>query len=534
VKIFSGGPKKNCGVTVDNVEGVHFSRIFENLTGSIDVLLRDTFMAKPLSILFVTSEIYPFIKTSEFADLCYAHSLGVREVGHDIRAMMPKYGFISERKNRIHEINRLRDIPIPVGEDAHLATVKSSSINNPRVKVQSYITTNSNYLDVNKGIEHDITSGAQFGNNDERFIFYNRTVLETCLLLGWFPDIIHCVGWQTALIPAYIRTRYEQEFKKTKVVFTITDFDEQGVFPVKSLKKTGLTDDVLEHARYKSKMNFTRIGMAYADRVSTLSPGYAKELAAQKEFKDNWSSLLNKKPLVGINHGIDLLHWNPKTDANIRPKFDADQPDGKASVREALQKASGLEVDGAKMVVLFAGPLREDRGADVVIAVAPELVKLGAQVIIASDLPTPLKKTAEALAKKHPKQIAVHVPMDEEYLHLAMAGATLLLKPSRHENSGQFQRIALAYGTIPMLTDVGGIAEGMTDVTADGSSGVAFMLKKADATEITKGIKRALALHSSAQVWDGIIRRAMKTPVGWAASAKAYDEFYRSLVKDAK
>jgi starch synthase len=115
-----------------------------------------------------------------------------------------------------------------------------------------------------------------------------------------------------------------------------------------------------------------------------------------------------------------------------------------------------------------------------------------------------------------------------------MAGATLLLKPSRHENSGQFQRIALAYGTIPMLTDVGGIAEGMTDVTADGTSGVAFMLKKVDATEITKGIKRALALHASAQVWDGIIRRAMKTPVGWAASAKAYDEFYRSLVKDAK
>ena len=109
-------------------------------------------MAKPLSILFVTSEIYPFIKTSELADLCYAHSLGVREIGHDIRAMMPKYGFISERKNRIHEINRLRDIPIPIGTEAHPATVKSSSINNPRVKVQSYITTNSNYLDVNKAL----------------------------------------------------------------------------------------------------------------------------------------------------------------------------------------------------------------------------------------------------------------------------------------------------------------------------------------------------------------------------------------------
>ncbi|MEN9282469.1 MAG: hypothetical protein RL594_1404 [Bacteroidota bacterium] len=491
-------------------------------------------MAKPLSILFVTSEIYPFIKTSEFADLCYAHSLGVREVGHDIRAMMPKYGYISERKNRIHEINRLRDIPIPVGEEAHLATVKSSSINNPRVKVQSYITTNSNYLDVNKGIEHDNTTGAPFADNDERFIFYNRTVLETCLLLGWFPDIIHCVGWQTALIPAYIRTRYEQEFKKTKVVFTITDFTEQGVFPLKSLKKTGLTDDVLEHARYKNKMNFTRIGMAYADRVSTLSPGYAKELLEQKEFKDNWTPLLNKKPLVGINHGIDLLHWNPKTDVNIKPKFDAHDPSNKETVREALQKACGLEVDGKKMVALFAGPLREDRGADSIITAAADLMKLGVQVIVGSDVPTPLKKTAEALAKKHPKQMAFRMPMDEEFLHLAIAGSTILLKPSKHENSGQFQRIALAYGTIPVLTAVGGIAEDVTDVNADGSSGTAFLLKKGDAADITKTVKRAVALHASAPTWDTIIRRAMQLPVGWAASAKAYDEFYRSLVKDAK
>src|SRR5688572_28873430 len=100
-------------------------------------------MAKPLNVLLVSSEVYPFIKTSELADLCYAHSLGVREIGHDIRVMMPKYGFISERKNRIHEINRLRDIPIPVGPESFPATVKSSSINNPRVKVQAYITTNT-------------------------------------------------------------------------------------------------------------------------------------------------------------------------------------------------------------------------------------------------------------------------------------------------------------------------------------------------------------------------------------------------------
>jgi len=489
-------------------------------------------MAKPLSILFITSEIYPFVKTSEHADVCYAHSLGVREVGHDIRAMMPKYGYISERKNRIHEINRLRDIPIPVGDEPHLATVKSSSINNPRVKVQSYITTNTDYLDVNKGIEHDITTGNEFANNDERFIFYSRTVLETCLLLGWFPEIIHCIGWQAALIPAYLRTRYPNEFKKTKIVMTITDFDQQGVFPVKSLKKTGLPEEALEFGRYKNKMNFLRIGMAYADRVTTTSPGYAVELMAMKEFKDNWVPLLHKKPLVGINHGIDLLHWNPKTDVFVKPKFDAKDPSNKESAREALQKLSGLRVDGKKMVVSYAGPLREDRGADAFIAAVPDIVKLGAQVVIAGELVTPLKKQAEALAKKFPKDVHFRI-MDEEYLHHLMAGSAVLVKPSRSESCGQFQRIAMAYGTIPVVKAVGGIAEGLIDA-ADTAKGNAFLMKKADTADITKTLKRAAEAHASQESWDTIVGNAMTSPVGWAASARAYDVFYRTLVKETK
>ncbi|MCX6140490.1 MAG: glycogen/starch synthase [Candidatus Kapabacteria bacterium] len=491
-------------------------------------------MAKPLSILFVTSEIYPFIKTSEFADLCYAHCLGVREVGHDIRAMMPKYGYISERKNRIHEINRLRDIPIPVGNEAHPATVKSSSINNPRVKVQSYITTNSNYLDVNKGIEADINTGVTFPNNDDRFIFYSRTVLETCLLLGWFPDIIHCIGWQTALIPAYIRTRYPQEFKKTKIVMTISDFNEQGVFPVKSLLKTGLTEEGMAPGRYKSKMNFLRIGLSFADRVTTLSPTYAKELTANKEFKENWLPLLHKKPLVGIGHGIDLLHWNPKTDTNFKTKYDVTDLSNKDSAREALQKSSGLTVNSETMVAAFIGPLTEDRGADAFIAAIPELVQLGLQVVIATDLPTPLRKSADALMKKNPHQVHVRVGYDEEYLHHLMAGATILVKPSRHEISGQFQRIALAYGTIPVIRNVGGIAEEMTDVDEVKGSGNSFIIKKTDAADIVKTVKRAQKVHASHEAWSRIVGNAMSTPVSWVPSAQGYDEFYRNLVKETK
>jgi len=491
-------------------------------------------MAKPLSVLFVSSEVYPFIKTTEYADLCYAHSLGVREVGHDIRVMMPKYGFISERKNRIHEINRLRDIPIPIGEEAHPATVKSSSINNPRVKVQAYITTNSNYLDVNKGIMHDIVSGKEFPNNDERFIFFNRTVLETCMLLGWFPDVIHCMGWQTALIPAYIRTMFAQEFRKTKIVMTITDFNEQGVFPLKTLAKTGLPEEALEAAKYKNKTNFLRAGLVYADRVTTLSPGYASELLASKEFKENWLPLLHKKPLTGIPHGVDLMQWNPKTDVNLKSKFDSTDFSNKAAAQEFLQKAAGLAVDPSAMIATFIGPLTEEMGADIVADVIPSLVADGVQVIIATDIPATLSKNFEALAKKHPQQVCYRPAFDEEFLHHLIAGATVIMKPSRTEASGQFQRVALVYGTVPVIRITGGITEGLVDIDETKGTGNAFLFKKADASDLGKAMKRAIKAHGQQETWNAIVSNAMTTPVGWGASALPYDELYRNLMKETK
>lgn len=487
-------------------------------------------MAKPLSVLFVSSEVYPFIKTTEYADLCYAHSLGAREVGHDIRVMMPKYGNISERKNRIHEINRLRDMPIPIGTDEHLATVKSSSINNPRVKVQAYITTNTNYLDVNKGIMHDVVSGVEFPNNDERYMFFNRTVIETCMLLGWFPDVIHCMGWQAGLLPAYLRTMYAQDFRKTKIVMTITDFDEQGVFPLKSLAKTGLPEEALAAAKYKNKMNFLRAGIFYADRVTTLSPGYANELLANKEFKDQWLPLLHKRPLAGIPHGVDLMQWNPKTDAALKHKYDAKDTSNKVHAKEFLQKVCGLPVDPQAFVATYIGPLTESQGADILLAAVPALVASGAQVIIGADLPMADRKNFEALAKKFPKNVSFTYPMEEEFVHQLMAGSTVLLKPARSCPSGQFQRVALVYGTIPIGHITGGLAEVLLDV--DGKTGNAFLFKKAETADFLKAVARAQLAHAEQETWNAIVSNAMSTNVSWSASALPYDELYRTLMKD--
>jgi starch synthase len=491
-------------------------------------------MAKQLSVLLVTAEVYPFLKTSELGDIVYAHSLGTREVGHDMRVMMLKYGFLSERKNRIHDINRLKDIPIPVGSETSLATVKSSSINNARVKVQSYITTNANYLDAKKGVLHDNTSGKEFTNNDERFIFYNRTVLETCKLLGWFPDIIHCMGWQAGLVPALVRTEYAAEFKKTKLVYTITDFEQQGVFPAKSIAKTGLHAEGQKAATLAGQLNMTKLGISYADAVTTLSPSYAAEIEASKEFKTTWKKILANKPLIGIPHGIDLLQWTSKADAFVRPKFDSEDTSNKSAARELLQKNLNLTVDGSKFVAAFVGPLTEARGADLLATVIPDLVKNDIQVVVGTDIPTSLSKMFAATAKKYPSMVAVVTGLDEEQLHAMIAGATVWLKPSRHEPAGQFQRAALVYGTIPVVRITGGVADALIDVDATKGTGNAFLFKKPDAAELLKTILKAQKVFHQHERWQKIVTNAMKTPVGWALSALPYDELYRALAKDIK
>lgn len=491
-------------------------------------------MAKPVSILLVTGECYPFLKTSELADLCYAHALGCREVGHDIRVMMPKYGFISERKNRIHEINRLRDMPIPVGNSESLATVKSSSINNPRVKVQAYITTNTNYLDSNKGVLANNISGKEFKDNDERFIFFNRTVIETCMLLGWFPDIIHCVGWQAGLLPAYIRTMWPNEFKKTKIMMSLPAFHAQGVFPVKSIAKTGLPEAAQKVLKYKNKMNFLRAGIHYADEVTTMSPAYADEISKSAEWKKNWATILPKgKKLVGVEHGIDYMQWNPKTDSHLRYKYNEKNLDPKTRVREQLQRAAGLSVDGKKIVATFIGPLTEEYGIDILAKAVPDLVNADVQVLVTADVPTEMRKLIDVLVKKYKGMVAIKIGADEEFVHNAIAGSTLLLKPSRTESSGQFQRCAVRYGTVPVVRVTGGIAEQLEDVKEKALTGNAFLFKKSDPQDLTKAVLRAVALHGQHESWETIVKNAMATDVTWSLSAKPYDELYSALAKES-
>jgi starch synthase len=490
-------------------------------------------MPKPLNILFVASEIYPIAKTGGVADVAYGLPLALRDLDHDVRVMLPKYGAISERKNRIHEINRLKDVPITVGSTQELATVKSSSIVNTRTKVQAYMTTNRHYFDSKWGLYNDPETGEEYLDNDERFIFFCRSVIQTCLLLGWFPHIVHCNDWHTALVPALMKVQYPDKFKNTKVVFTIHNIANQGVFPFKeTFRKIGLPDNVADEFKHKGKLNFMKAGLVYADHITTVSPTYGKELLNDTELTNGLNAILKKRKqaFTPILNGIDTTIWTPEKDKLIVKRFDIDSLDKKASNKEALVEKFGLEYDADTPVIAMISRLVEQKGLGLLEKAADKLFAENIQLVVLGEGDKDIEDWLRSMAKQYPSKVAVKIGFDEPLSHLIEAGADMFLMPSFFEPCGLNQMYSMAYGTVPIVRATGGLVDTVQEFNPSNGTGTGFVFTKYDAADMMKAIQRALTAFSNKEQWSLIMRNGMMVDNSWSNSSRKYEEIYRKLL----
>lgn len=491
-------------------------------------------MAKPLSILFVSSETYPFAKTGGLADVSYSLPLAIRELGHDIRVMMPKYGSISERKNKIHEINRLRDIPIPVGNESWPATVKSSSMNNPRQKVQAYITTNTNYFDAKKGFYNDPITGEDYPDNDERFIFFNKTVLQTCIVLGWFPDIIHCNDWQTGLIPALIRTVYPNEFKRSKIVYTVHNFNNAGSFAPESFEKTGLPEEAREMVMHKGRLNFVKSGIMYSDSITTVSPTYSADVMSNSAHSDGLNDVIASRhgQLPGVLHGVDMFLWNPKTDAYLARNYDRTNIRDKFFNKEQVLKKMGLPVQYTTPLIGMISRISEQKGIHLLLEAADELFKENIQMILLGEGDPVMQDALRELPQRFPGKVAVKIGFDDELAHLIEAGADMYLMPSLFEPCGLNQQYSLVYGTVPVVRATGGLADTVREFDTKTGQGNGFVFQDFTSDAMLEAVRRAINLFGEREQWDILQDNGMSANYSWSNAARYYAELYRSLIKD--
>jgi starch synthase len=258
-------------------------------------------MPRPIGILFVASEADPFVKTGSIGEIAGSLPKTLKAMGHDVRVMLPGYGLINSRRFQIHSLLRMRDIEIPLGREKQHAHIKSSYLNSENQKVLVYFLANDRYFN-RDGLYYSSLTKKYFADNDERFIFFCRGVLETLKRLQWQPDVIHCNDWQCGLIPAYLKSLYKDDpyFRNMKTVFTVYSLASHGTFPHSSLEKSGIPGTLFNGNG--DKLNFLNAGLSFADVVTTFGNKADKGIRRPTDNGEDGIPSRRKNGIISMNN----------------------------------------------------------------------------------------------------------------------------------------------------------------------------------------------------------------------------------------
>jgi len=492
-------------------------------------------MAKQLSILYVTSEVFPYSKESGLSDVSNAFPLAMRDYGHDIRIMTPKYGTMSERKNKIHDINRLKDIPIPLGDISYPATVKSSSLSNQRNKVQAYVTTNYELFDKQKGIYHDVNNWKPFDNNFDRFIYFSRSVVETCLLLGWFPDIIHCNDWQTAVIPAYIRTLFANKFRKTRSILTIHNLHSQPQVSCSNFDRTGHSKEILNDFKHNNAISLIKGGATYANYITTVSQTYGKVLLTDKNYTNGLSTFFKKhqNKFASYMNGVDAYNWNPNCDDLIHSKFRGSVEEFKYSNKVALCNLANLDYNPKMPIIAMISNISESKGIDLLIDSAQAIIDKGSQLVFLGNGSDELKNKLVEIAANNPDRFKLFFELNDALAHQIEAGSDMYLALSKLEPCGLNLLYSILYGSVPIVHFNGGYKDAAVDFNIETNVGNSFVFDKYSSDELLSAVDKSIKCFKDKQLWLELITSNMtKSDFSWSNTTSKYDEIYRNIMKE--
>ncbi|MBI5789269.1 MAG: glycogen synthase GlgA [Candidatus Schekmanbacteria bacterium] len=476
-----------------------------------------------MKILFVCSEVAPFAKTGGMADVAGALPLAIRRKGHDVSVFLPYYQIVTKGGYAPKMI--LPKVSIPVA-----GNIESSSVHLLESDGVKFY-----FLEQNRYYNREFLYGPPAGDypdNAERFIYFNRAVLEAVKQLAFRPDIIHCNDWQTALIPVYLKSLYKNDpfFHCAASLLTIHNVAYQGDFWHWDLHLTGLGWEyfVPKWIEFYGRINLLKSGILHADLVNTVSERYAQEIQTS-DYSHGLERVLQarKDSLSGIVNGIDYNLFNPAHDKFIPQKYDTDSVEKKITNKTALQNQFKLANIPDKPVIGMVSRLAQQKGIDLVVSAAEDLLKLGVQLVILGTGDENYHNKLFKLAKAHPHQIGLNLSHDEKMASLIYAGSDFFLMPSRYEPCGLGQMIAMRYGTIPIVRYTGGLADTVTEFDPTAKRGTGFGFEDYKAAELVKTVKRALAVYGQLQLWHALLRNAMNADFSWNNSAAKYEKLYQ-------
>lgn len=473
---------------------------------------------KKMKILNAVSEVVPFVATGGMGQVAGAlvEALAQTDKSLDMRVITPLYaGFRSKYE---HEMKFLGATEIQLAWRKQYCGIYELKEGG----VTYYFVDNRHYFDREKAYG--------YVDDGERFAFFSKAVYETIEITKFVPDVIHTHDWQTSLVPIYLKTHYEEEYPKLRTVFTIHNMEYQGQMPGHILYDVfGLLDEDKGLVWYNDCINLMKGSIICADRVTTVSPTYAREIQVSGGYGLEPIIRENAYKLSGIINGIDTKLNDPSSNPLLgKNTYSADDLTGKRACKAKLQSLFKLPVKPRQMLICVVSRLVSHKGIDLITYILDDLIKMDVQFLLLGTGDHTYELFFEEMAIRYPDKVGASIAFNPETAGMIYAGADVLLMPSRSEPCGLAQMIACHYGTIPIVRKTGGLADTIRDCRLGEGNGFAF--EEYTSRALMDTIKSAHDLYKNREKdWENLMREAMTFDFGWETSAKAYADLYRGL-----
>ena len=476
-----------------------------------------------MKVLHVCSELYPLLKTGGLADVLGALPFAQQAIGMDTRILLPAYPALT------------KGIP-----DTEVVAEFDNFAGHVTLRYGHYqgigiYLIDAPHLYAREGNPYHDAYYNDYGDNYKRFalLAWVGAELASGLDSWWKADIVHTHDWHAGLAAAYLFYKG----RPAKSVMTIHNLAYQGKFDHRHLYEIGLPEQMfhVDGLELFGQISYLKAGLYYSDAVTAVSPTYAKEITTA-EFAYGLEGLLSglqaEGKLVGILNGVDENIWHPSVDSYITHHYKIKSMTGKKKNKAELQAYFNLPQDNDALLFVMVTRLTEQKGVDLLIESAGEIVRQGGQLVILGSGAEHLEHGIRQLAESYPEHIAVKIGYDEALSHLMVAGGDVILVPSRFEPCGLSQLYGLQYGTLPLVRATGGLADTVVNTTADtikDRTATGFSFTEANSEALTKAIMRAFTLWQKPRLWSSVRSNAMHQDFSWKTAAQHYLALYQSL-----
>ncbi|MBN1141985.1 MAG: glycogen synthase GlgA [Deltaproteobacteria bacterium] len=475
-----------------------------------------------MNILFVASECGPFIKTGGLADVIGSFPKTLAGMGIRVRILLPAYPPLGQVMAAGEPVRAMDNL---LGGAARVVAASSAGL--------ELLLLDAPHLYERPGNIYVDAAGRDWSDNAFRFGALSKVAAEIAIsgIDGWKPDVVHAHDWQAALIPAYLKAAPGAP----PTILTIHNIAFQGLFDPSLIAPLGLPDWLFhpEGMEYYGHLGFLKAGIAFAQKVTTVSPTYAAEIMTP-EFGMGLEGIVTARAadLTGILNGIELVAWNPVDDLLLPRNYSGETLKNKAANRAEVARRFALDDNQNAPLFCVISRMTTQKGLDVLLEVLPRIVARGARLAVLGAGDKGIEARFAQAARTWPGAVGCVIGYDEPLSHLMLGGSDAILVPSRFEPCGLTQLYGLRYGTLPVVTRTGGLADTVIDadpaaIAAGTATG--FQFSPVTPSTLEGAIDRACTAFRDPQVWTSMVKAAMAYPVGWEQSAKAYKALYDAV-----